>query len=37
MGAAQPLAVTMNEGVNITVEIDSQRIKRRLDKKYLDT
>ena len=37
MGGAQPLAVTMNEGVNITVEIDSQRIKRRLETKYLDT
>ena len=37
MGGAQPLAVTMNEGVNITVEVDIQRIKRRLQKKYLDT
>ncbi len=37
MGGAQPLAVTMNEGVNITVEIDPQRIKRRLETKYLDT
>jgi len=36
MGGAQPLAVTMNEGVNITVEIDLERIKRRLDTKYLD-
>ena len=37
MGGAQPLAVTMNEGVNITIEIDPFRIKRRLDTKYLDT
>ena len=37
MGGAQPLAVTMNEGVNITVEIDPHRVKRRLETKYLDT
>ena len=37
MGGAQPLAVTMNEGVNITVEIDPNRIKRRIETKYLDT
>ena len=37
MGGAQPLAVTMNEGVNITVEIDPHRIRRRLDTGYLDT
>ena len=37
MGGAQPMAVTMNEGVNITVEIDPQRIKRRLETQYLDT
>ena len=36
MGGAQPLAVTMNEGVNITVEIDAHRIQRRLETKYLD-
>ena len=36
MGGAQPLAVTMNEGVNITVEIDLHRIKRRIETKYLD-
>ena len=36
MGGAQPLAVTMNGGVNITVEVDANRIKRRLDTKYLD-
>ena len=37
MGGAQPLAVTMNEGVNITVEIDTHRIRRRLETGYLDT
>ena len=37
MGGAQPLAVTMNEGVNITVEIDPHRIQRRLKTGYLDT
>ena len=36
MGGAQPLAVTMNEGVNITVEIDESKIDRRLENKYLD-
>ncbi len=36
MGGAQPLAVTMNEGVNITVEIDPHRIQRRLDIGYVD-
>jgi len=36
MGGAQPLAVTMNEGVNITVEIDEHRINRRLETAYLD-
>ena len=37
MGGAQPLAVTMNEGVVICVEVDQARIKRRLDTRYLDT
>jgi urocanate hydratase len=37
MGGAQPLAVTMNEGVAIIVEVDRSRIKRRLDTKYVDT
>ena len=37
MGGAQPLAVTMNEGVNITIEIDINRIRRRIDTGYLDT
>jgi len=36
MGGAQPLAVTMNGGVNITVEIDENKIDRRIETKYLD-
>jgi urocanate hydratase len=36
MGGAQPLAVTMNEGVVIAVEVDSGRIQKRLDTKYCD-
>ena len=36
MGGAQPLAVTMNQGVNITVEIDENRIDKRLETGYLD-
>ncbi len=36
MGGAQPLAVTMNDGVAIVVEVDPVRIKRRLDTKYCD-
>ena len=36
MGGAQPLAVTMAGGVVICVEIDHNRIKRRIDTNYLD-
>ena len=36
MGGAQPLAVTMNDGVAICVECDPSRIKRRLETRYLD-
>src|SRR5262245_12375385 len=36
MGGAQPLAVTMNDGVCICVEVDETRIQRRLDHRYLD-
>ena len=36
MGGAQPLAVTMNDGVAIVVEVDPRRIERRLDTKYVD-
>lgn len=36
MGAAQPLAVSLNGGVSINIEVDPARIQRRLDTKYLD-
>jgi urocanate hydratase len=36
MGGAQPLAVTMNEGVALIVEMDQHRIQRRLETRYLD-
>jgi urocanate hydratase len=36
MGGAQPLAVTMNDGVAICVECDQTRISRRMEHKYLD-
>jgi urocanate hydratase len=37
MGGAQPLAVTMNQGVCLCAEVDRDRIQRRLDTHYLDT
>lgn len=37
MGGAQPLAITMNEGVGIIVEVEPARIKRRHDIGYVDT
>ena len=36
MGGAQPLAVTMAGGVFLGVEVDPQRIQRRLETRYLD-
>jgi urocanate hydratase len=36
MGGAQPLAVTMNDGLALVVEVDPARIARRLATKYLD-
>jgi urocanate hydratase len=36
MGGAQPLAVTMNGGVAICIDVDPSRIKRRLEHRYLD-
>src|SRR5205823_1415158 len=36
MGGAQPLAVTMNGGVALCVEVDPQRIERRMQTRYLD-
>jgi urocanate hydratase len=35
MGGAQPLAVTMNEGVALCVEVDPARVERRLHDRYL--
>jgi len=37
MGGAQPLAVTLNDGVVIANEVDKRMIDRRLEKHYLDT
>jgi urocanate hydratase len=37
MGGAQPLAVTMNEGVALCIEVDPARVRRRLETGYLDT
>jgi urocanate hydratase len=37
MGGAQPLAVSMNGGVSITVDCDPSRIARRIEHGYLDT
>lgn len=37
MGGAQPLAVTMNDGVAICVDCDVTRIDRRIAHRYLDT
>jgi len=36
MGGAQPLAITMNGGVALCVEVDPRRIERRLESRYLD-
>ena len=36
MGGAQPLAITMNEGVALVVEVDPERLQRRIDTRYLD-
>jgi urocanate hydratase len=36
MGGAQPLAVTMNGGVCLAVEVDESRIRRRLETQYCD-
>jgi len=36
MGGAQPLAVTMNEGTCLIVDIDESRLRRRLETRYLD-
>ena len=36
MGGAQPLAVTMNEGVALCIEVDPERAARRVETRYLD-
>ncbi|MDQ2748305.1 MAG: urocanate hydratase [Actinomycetota bacterium] len=36
MGGAQPLAVTMNDGVAICIDVDPSRIARRIEHRYLD-
>ena len=36
MGGAQPLAITMNEGVCLAAEMEEWRIKKRLETRYLD-
>src|SRR5215218_5675299 len=36
MGGAQPLAITMNEGIALCVEVDGHRIDRRISHGYLD-
>ncbi|MBL8166189.1 MAG: urocanate hydratase [Anaerolineae bacterium] len=36
MGGAQPLSITMNEGVGLVVEIDPARAQRRLEHRYID-
>lgn len=36
MGGAQPLAVTMNEGVCLAAEVEEWRIRKRLETRYLD-
>jgi urocanate hydratase len=37
MGGAQPLAVTMNGGVCLVIDVDAHRLRRRADTRYLDT
>jgi urocanate hydratase len=36
MGGAQPLAVTLNGGVCLVVDVDGRRLRRRVDTRYLD-
>ncbi|MCT1463178.1 urocanate hydratase [Corynebacterium sanguinis] len=37
MGGAQPLSVTLNGGVCLIVDVDESRLRRRQEKRYLDT
>jgi urocanate hydratase len=36
MGGAQPLAITMNEGVCLAVDVDPERIQKRINTRYVD-
>ena len=36
MGGAQPLAITMNEGVCLAADVEAWRIKKRIDTRYID-
>ncbi|MEO5973623.1 MAG: urocanate hydratase [Ilumatobacteraceae bacterium] len=36
MGGAQPLAITMNDGVALCIDVDSSRVNRRIETRYLD-
>src|SRR5436853_487211 len=36
MGGAQPLAITLNQGVALVVEVDAARIRRRVETRYLE-
>src|SRR4051794_9712980 len=36
MGGAQPLAVTLNDGVCLVVDVDESRLRRRVEHRYLD-
>ncbi|MDQ3938225.1 MAG: urocanate hydratase [Chloroflexota bacterium] len=36
MGGAQPLAITMNEGVALCIEVDAERVRRRAEMGYVD-
>ncbi|MDO8950380.1 MAG: urocanate hydratase [Actinomycetota bacterium] len=36
MGGAQPLAVTMNDGVVLVVDVDPSRLERRVSQRYMD-
>jgi urocanate hydratase len=36
MGGAQPLAVTMNDGVCLIIDVDARRLRRRVETRYLD-
>ena len=36
MGGAQPLAVTMNDGICLAIDVDASRVLRRVETRYLD-